>query len=99
MPNRFGVLYKCKEQDASGRTSIVRSYDADMNPIVCDDHGNYGVRYIYTDDPNSLIIESLDKDGIPFENAKGFIRELRIKCGEITKSIFFNTKGECVEVD
>lgn len=63
-------------KDDSNRIVKVLSFDVLGNPI-CNDKGDYGIRYIYTDDSNMVILESLGPDGSPQVNRYGYRKEIR----------------------
>lgn len=63
-------------RDSYNRKIKTMSFDVFGNP-VCDDDGDYGTKFIYTDDANMVILESLGPDGNPYINRYGYRKEIR----------------------
>ncbi len=95
-PNIIGYVYEEVEYNPNNSIAVRRAYDINHQSTFIDTDGNYGLRYIYTDDSSIIIVDSLDGNGLPFTNNKGYAKEIRTTVDGNTKSVFLDSFGNVV---
>jgi hypothetical protein len=94
----WGMAILCRFEDADGRPMQFVFYDENREP-VCDENGNFGIGFIYDDDPQVRTMVCLGKNGEPHDCVYGFAyrKEFLNDNNEIIKSFRYNVNQEPIK--
>lgn len=94
--NSTGYVKKLMQKDEMGRLLLEVYTDSEDN-ILIDTFGDCATEYIYSTNPNILIIDSLDENLNPHVNNMGYYREIRMTApsGNVN-SVFFDLLGNII---